>query len=346
VEIQAFNKDFEIVGILKPFNFQWRRRYYACGDYELLINANEYDSTMRYIYFRDRNEVAFINKVEYKESSQGKFIYLTGYFIEYILYDFLDNLQDRTWATGKLGYYLNTLVASIPSKDVPITIAYNPNVNDIGSKVTVNADAYKEIGEVCYKLVETQECSQKLKYDINTNYFIYDVWQGLDRTQSQSINPFLTFSDTIGNLKNIDVSVDDSDYKNYCVVVGKTATVIVDWSNGGYKKSIKIDKTSVAKQDDQTDAEYIEALKTEGTLALLNHKKRTNIKFDVDKNYYEYLKDYNLGDKADVIINKLGTHETHRIIEVHEIYKDNKQEIKIVLGDKKKKIYEKSEVLQ
>lgn len=93
--------------------------------------------------------------------------------------------------------------------------------------------------------------------------------------------------------------------------------------------------------ESETDAQAKEAGKQQAKLDLLNHTRITNVSFEPANKAFEYLKDYDLGDRVNLTIDKISQTYAFRIIEVDEVYTNNTREIKLQFGDSKKLNYKK-----
>lgn len=91
MQLIALKNDYTICAILNPINVQWNRKYYECGDFSIQISSRDYLNDMTYIYFDDRPETGIIQKVEYSETVNGRFIQLSGFFLEKELDDKIIN---------------------------------------------------------------------------------------------------------------------------------------------------------------------------------------------------------------------------------------------------------------
>ena len=87
MELLALDADFEPVGYLSYINLQWTREYYTAGQYSVQVAAGDYDPRMAYLYTPERPEMGIIHKVERTENIKGRFIQISGYFLERLLWD-------------------------------------------------------------------------------------------------------------------------------------------------------------------------------------------------------------------------------------------------------------------
>ena len=336
MQLLALDAGFEPVAYLPYFNLQWTREYYQVGQFSVQIAAAYYDPAMAYLYTPDRPETGIIQKVELTETVKGRFVQLSGFFLEAILNDKV------VYPT----YYAN---GSIPTAVVAMLRQYKDDiplltVADAPAALT-DAATWQETGgqlaTVAYTKLQTVQHSLRCRYDYQENTITAEVWQGLDRTQEQTDNPFVTFSDGFGNLAQVDASVDRSNYKNYAVVAGQDQAenrkvAFADLSGGGYKRILYVDARSEPwDPEKQTEAEYLAGLEQKGLDALLNYTVIRNVDIQAAASGFVYLEDWDLGDRVDAIVADIGLAVQARIVTVREVFKQNNHTVEIELGDKK-----------
>ena len=335
MQLLALDKDFQPVGYLIPLNLQWTREYYTIGQFSIQVAAEGYTPDMAYLYRPDRPETGIIQKVQLTESLKGRFVQLSGYFLEAILNDKV------VWPT----YYAS---GSLPAAVVQMLRQYKGDIPllDVSDAPAMQADdAWQETGgalaTVAYTRLQTMQMSLRCRYDYLAGRITAEVWQGLDRTQEQSTNPFVVFSDTFRNLAQVDATLDTSNWKNYAVVAGQDEgsarkVAYADLSEGGYRRILFVDARSERwDPDEQSEAEYLESLRQRGLDALLDYQVIRSVDIDATQAGFTYLQDWDLGDKVDVALPDIGLAMQGRIITVHEVLKNNVSSISITLGDKK-----------
>lgn len=326
------NKDFELLGELSPSNVQWNRKYYEFGDYSIVIPKNEYDINAKYIYRTDRKQLGIINKPAYDDSN--KYITLSGYFIEKKLNDKV--IYPTFQGKGEVSSVCSNLFNQY-KKDLPINIYA---IQEMASNQDIDIQITgEELGTKLYSILQTQEMSFKVDYDFFTNSLTLRFYKGLDRTQDQTQNNFVTFSRSFDNISSVKADIDDSNYKNYFIVAGGEEGVnrvveYVDLSNGGYQKECFIDARDLQQQEGQSLDDYKLELRQRGLEKAQDYLKVTNITFNPVTSSYTYLVDYDLGDKCDIIINELGILIQARIIAVYEVIKNGYTTIELEFGDK------------
>jgi len=72
-----------------------------------------------------------------------------------------------------------------------------------------------------YKLCKEDELSIKLWYDFNSNQIVFNVWQGLDRVDTQNENTWAIFSRNFENILDDEYSIDSTKYRNFAYVKGE-----------------------------------------------------------------------------------------------------------------------------
>lgn len=336
MQLLALDSGFQPVAYLAYFNLQWTREYYEIGQFSVQIAAAAYKPEMAYLYTPDRPETGIIQKVELTETIKGRFVQLSGYFLEAILNDKV--VYPTYYASGSIPA---TVVAMLRQykEDIPLlTVADAPTVQGDG---TSWQETGGQLATVAYTKLQTVQHSLRCRYDYQANTITAEVWRGLDRTQEQTVNPFVTFSDGFGNLTEVDASKDTSNYKNYAVVVGQDQAenrkvAYADLSGGGYKRTLYVDARSERwDPSKQTEEEYLAGLQQLGLDKLLDYMVITNVDIQAASSGFVYLQDWDLGDRVDAIVEDIGLAMQARIVTVREVIKQNNHTIEIELGDKK-----------
>lgn len=342
MEIAALDGQFNKLLYLRYINLQWTRRYYTFGEFSVQIPLHFYDGNMAYIYADARPELGIVQKVEITNTSTGDYAQLSGYFYEYRLIDkVIYPLYNGYGTAEKIAHELFNRY----KEDSGISAG---SLKGIGT-TTALQESDAELGKKLYSFLQTQELSYKIGFNYETKNFVFEVWQGTDRTQDQTANNFVVFSDSRGNLTDLDLVMDSSNYKNYAIVIGngeyvdgKQIAVYVDHSLGGYKRKLFVDKKSEHLDTTQTRQEYESALAQAGEEALLKYTEITNIEFSVNPEGFSYPRDFDLGDKCDIVIDSVGLAFTARITEIFEVFKENRHTVTLSIGDKVPTNYEKA----
>lgn len=336
IEVYALDSGFQLVTVNIPYtNLQWNRKYYEAGDFSMQVPIEAFDPSWAYVGSSERPEFGVVQKVDYTQD-QTEYVQVSGFFYEKVL----DDKVCYPRYTGDVSS-TETAVRNILTKykaDIPIELG-QANSPLLGERTQSDfSDDY--LGTKLYSILETRELSQRVVYDYVNDRLVWGVWQGLDRSQSQDDNPWAVFSSAFGNVEQADVTQDVSDYKNYCIIPanaddnGKESVVeYVDWSNGGYQRQMVLDRRSSRPEEDQTDADFRAGLQQEGAEALLEHQVVQDVDVDADED--GYMRDYDLGDRCDIIIPTLGIDVEARIVEVSEVFKSGAHTVTLGFGNKR-----------
>lgn len=334
MELLALDENFNPIRYLNYINLQWDRAYYECGTFSVRLSASEYSSDIAYLYTKDRPETGIAQKVLYETTIKGAFVQISGFFLEHILNDKI--IYPTYYASGNLETAIRAMIARYKA-DIPLLTL--GAAQGLGTAVT-----WQETGgamdTVCYTALQTQALSLRCRYVLTENKIYFEVWQGIDRTQDQTANNFVTFSRGFGNLQQATVDSDRSNAKNFALVAGSgegaaRITQEVDCSNGSYRQKIFVDAKSIAYDPDkQTLAAYKESLVQKGLEELLKYQNIFNVDVTVNATQFAYMTDFDLGDKIDIIIDDIGIALTARIIAVHEVIKNGAHIVNLEIGDK------------
>lgn len=334
IQLYALDDKFRMVTVNIPYtNLQWTRRYYDFGDFSAQIPLKHFDESWAYIGSPDRKELGIVQK---ELASDFDHIQVSGFFAEKMLdykacYPrYIGDAQKTETAVRRIfERYKDGLPIKLGPENSPL----------LGDR-TQSDFSDDQLGTKLYSILESRECSYSVRYDFMQNQLYLDVWQGLDRTSSQSKNPFQTFSYEFGNVMERTMDFDDSDYFNYVIIPANAddngveqQTFYLDWTNGEPRRSFVKDMRSSRPEDGQSMADFKEACIQEAIEALMSRRKVESVDLNVvDKGY---MTDYDLGDKCDVMLSDLGISMQTRIVEVSEVFKADGHTLTVGLGNKR-----------
>lgn len=338
MDIYALDSNFNLLAIGIPYsNLQWTRRYYEAGDFQVELPINVYDPSWAYIGTNDRPELGMIQKIE--EYGEGDVnVLLSGFFCEKML-------DEKVCYPRYVGDASSTELAvrNIFTRykgSLPISLG-TINSPALGDR-TQSDFSDDELGRKLFSILESRECSLRVEYDFIANNLKLKVWKGKDRTQSQSVNSFQTFSSSFANIIDKSIDVDESAYKNYAIIPanaddnGKEKNVYyIDWTFGDKRREIVIDMRSSTPEENQSMSDFRDSVIQEASEQLLEFAKIEEVNI-VQAGNAGYMEDYDLGDKCDVILSDVGIKMETRIVEVLEVFKaEGGHEVTIGLGNKR-----------
>ena len=351
MELFMLDKDFQVCGLVDDFSsLIWNRKYYECGNFNLQVCGRYWNQLKgaKYIYSKNFKETGIIEALNYSTTTQGIDIQVSGRFLE-------SKLSQRVIDTTKIFKNMTTedIVRSLVSMYV---------INSSGRKIqNVELSEKKGLGRIrtmqmtgdnlldkIYELCKEDELGIYLRYDFENNKMVFDVWQGLDRVDTQNENTWAIFSRNFENILEDSYSLDETKYCNFAYVAGETGdkrrvVITIDKiKNGEERKELYVDARDIQSEtyDDDgnvskiPEAEYKEMLRERGIQKLNEHNKVETANFSIDSlANLEYGKDFNLGDKVIYKNEALGFNVENRIVEVTESYENENKTLDIVFGD-------------
>ena len=328
MELIGLDAKFQTVRVLSCINIQWNRKYYEAGQFAIQLYISNWSASIAYIHTVERPEVGMVQKVETEHSLKGDFVNVSGFFLEGMLnWKVTYPYQSRN---GNLSAACKAMVASLMA-DTGVTVPANA---DLGASVVLESKG-EYLGDALYAALEAQELSQRIWLDYDNAVLHYGIWQGLNRTQSQSVNPYAVFSQNFGTVDSLTLTRDYSAYRNGAVVLYEGGAVTLDLrADASEPKRLLFIDTSLSADEGQSPESFLLMVQAEGRKQLLEYPKLISIDATVLQNNYLYLQDYDLGDKCDVQDDRLRQAFESRIIEVQEVWKENTHSVTLVFGDK------------
>lgn len=130
------------------------------------------------------------------------------------------------------------------------TLAYaEPEITGV---TKVMNPSMKNLGDLLREELNLIDATFSIDYSFTEDKFLFSIWRGKDRTQSQTENPWATFSSDWGTIYGYEASWDISDYRNKCFVLldytvpasfdlyGKPEVKRdLEWGNDGYTYTLK-----------------------------------------------------------------------------------------------------------
>lgn len=345
MQFRGLDKNFVLLAEVPAVEMEWRRRYEEYGCYEARLYANDYDPAIEYIWNTITNEVGIIEVRELITNDEGTFIHIKGYFIESWLSrggaPFISGTTPINISTGCADMIRNYVISGSNGGAGESLISIG-NIKTTSKKAVFDAEDDQEAGIICQKRLKKVDYSQRLRFDYENTKFYYDIWQGVDRS-IEGPN-FCVFSDSLGNISEVNYSFDGSNYKNFAFIRidrgnDRFITHSYDWRKTGERKRVL--NMTFQDSESSTDTEARTAAENEAILQLLDRRNIESITFEPMVEWFEYMKDYDLGDKIFLVIVSLELSATFRIIGVDESYENGNRTVELHFGDMKKANYQR-----
>ena len=350
----ALDSSYQIVALLRCTNIQWNRKYYESGTFSLEIPLEQYDSSYQYIYTKDRPEMGMITQINFINQSGYKAINLSGHFLENelnkrIVYrkGISNIINGPSWMNqeGKaedVAYaYFNAFkdVSISQSGDtVDCILGIESGQSLSRGKISNHERCGEKLGSKIYSILKPSEMSYRVSYDFESNEKLFSVWSGYDRTQDQSDNNPVTFSTRYGNIKNPNILIETTNYCNSCIIDNENNNTVYSralLSNGAEDEDYIFSyvKSSVNKGDYDSDSAFYTAMESEGKKDLNERVKLINVEFDAMEGSYEYMEDFDLGDKCNVEIPEVNISADAVLIGCYEVIKSGTHSLTLEFGE-------------
>ncbi len=328
MELLGLDAAFEPVRTLQCVNIQWNRRYYEAGEFALQLRAADWETAIAYLYAADRPETGMVQKVETEHTVKGDFVNVSGFFLEGMLN--WKAVYPRCWGVANVADQCRAMAAPALA-DTGVTVAAGPA---LGGNVAFDLLG-DQLGDATYALLQLQELSQRIRLQYPDGGLCYEVWQGLDRCQSQSENAYAVFSQGFGTVDALTLTRDTSDYRNVAIAVfdGGAITVDIRASAAEVRRELVVE-TGLSQEDAQSAADFYAAVDTAARAELAKHPQLVNLDATVLQQNALYRREYDLGDKCDVRDDRLQLAYEARIIEVNEVWKNNTHQVSLQFGEK------------
>ena len=225
MEILLLNKEFQICGIIDDFSsLLWNRKYYECGNFNLQVGLEyiKQFKNAKYVYSKEFKETGILEYFNDKAiTNQGIMLETSGNFIESIIgYKVINkpqNFKDKT-TEEIIRSLVNNFV--INSGDVSIKNIVLGEYKGLGKVRTVQVTEGNLLDKI-YELCKEDELSIKLWYDFDNQQMVFEVWQGLDRVDTQNDNTWAIFSRNFENILEDQYYIDNTKYRNFAYVKGE-----------------------------------------------------------------------------------------------------------------------------
>ena len=351
MELLLLDKDFQICGLIDDFSsLVWNRKYYECGNFNLQIGIKywkQFKNAM-YVYSKDFVETGILETLNHKTTTQGTEIQRSGRFLESMLVDRVINKTQsfKNMITEDIIRSLvNTFAINVGTRSIlKLTLGERKGLGRSRTMQITGGNLLDKIYELC----KEDELSIQLWYDFDNNQLVFEVWQGLDRRDTQNGNTWAIFSRNFENITQDEYSYDETKYRNFAYVAGEDTggnRVIVEVDRvkeGEKRKELWVDARDIQSEtyDDEgnsskiPDVEYREMLRERGIEKLNEYNKVETADFSIDTlANLEYKKDFDLGDKVIYKNDELGFNVENRIIGVLEAYENGNKTLDVSFGD-------------
>ena len=346
-EVMALDADFAIVSLLRYVNLQWTRKFYEAGTFSIQIPLKQYSPSFKYIYTKDRPEVGEISQINFIDNET---VNISGFFLEEklnirVVYPmpYKTNITNNPDWVVKRGTAEDVALAFFEAfKDVEFTSGDNTTLCELGINsaesqgrgVTVEHTRQGEqLGDKLHEILKPSLMSYRVNYDFVTSEQNIEILQSKDCTQdnTENNNPVI-FSTRYGNLRNPNIVLSDTDYKNAYFVSAKYTQsgnddIIILEANTEKTAADTSDRflfiqSSDARSNYASEEEYIAALHAASHNEIEKHSITMSFDFDATLGSYIYREDFDIGTRCSIEVSDIGISADAVLIECAEVIKE------------------------
>lgn len=349
VELYVLDKNLNLLGILEGFfSLRWVRRYSKCGEFELHCRLTSDTisllQTGNVVWKNDDEEAGII---EYRNislnSQKEETLIIKGRFATSLLGRRIiwgtEIINDT--AEVAIRMLINNHAINPSNADRIIPFLELGELKGFTQEISKQT-SYTNLLDTVEEIALTSELGFKTKLDVVNKKFIFDIYEGLNRTVGQTINAPAIFAPEFENILEQEYTDSINNYRNVALVGGigegtERKLVTVGSGAGLDRFEIFVDQKNLSNEVDgvtMTDDEY-EALLTQKGLEILAEKAE-NRTFDSQVNLNSnlvYRQDFDLGDIVTCTSKKWGVTIDTRITEIEEVYDTNGNSINVTFGN-------------
>lgn len=305
----------------------WTSRYNQVGDFELCVPASTVAKAMIqkgfYVVRDDDENVGIVEdiKFQYNEDASDTAI-ISGRFLAALLGRRI--IAEQTTVEGKISGCINTLInqnvmyPSIMERSISNFILGSYDIAPIMKAQYTGKNLLETISEICV----TYGIGFKVILN-SSNQFVFQLYEGTDRTYDQQVNPWVIFSDKYDNLLSSEYEENYQNIATAVLVAGEGEGLdrktkwVTDDQTGINRYEVYKDQRNLRSNDgDITDAEYEQLLEESGKESLT--KYTTAFSGNVYFGNIKYKQDVNLGDLCVIENSEWNVHINCRLLEVIE----------------------------
>lgn len=319
MEFRVLDEDFVQVHVLDVFESAiWTDRFFEAGDFKikLPLTADNYERVLvgRYVWNSTSDRIMMIEKIVIDSSSaEGSMMTISGRSLEYLMFRRIiwgqrrhqTNLHDTIKAM-----IMENMVAPSDGARAMSWLTWEDNPDSRLYSIQVDV---QHTGDNLYtavtELLEKHHVGIAFLYDGPGQIRIH-LEVGVDRSYSQSTNPFVVFSPRFDNLISGRFASDISTLKTVALVGGpgegsaRIYETVSSGATGGWnRREVFVNASSVRDKDDDNNTipeSTVRAnLREEGTTKLGLSENQHLIEFDgetAEHTMYQYGVDYRIGD--------------------------------------------------
>ena len=342
-QVKVYNTDLMRQGVIDVYrSLIWTRKYKEAGTVELHAALNRRNLEL----LREGHIIAMTGSVE-SAAIEGVSV---------------DDYSNEITATGRMlsaglsRRVIKTVVnvSNMAYEDIMrklVAIAAIDNENPLphitlgerkgmGKTATLQV-SYKDLYAYLIKLSACSNLGFRVRGDYKEKKFLFEVYEGKDRSENQKENKRVIFSEVYRNMSNATYTTNSQNYKTHAIVfgdgTGEARTIMeaaVDGAASGWeRREVAVDARNI-QRDKLTEAQYKAALIQRGTEKLAEYGIVECLEaVTLPEVNFKYKRDYDLGDIVTVNKKAWGIKMEKRITEIQEVYENGGFQIVPTFGN-------------
>lgn len=355
MELYVLDTDFRVLGVVDNYEcLVWQRNYYKPSSFSMQIipTFEQFELLKKgniLLKIDDTKEAMYIDHRELEENDEGvEVLVVSGYSL-------------TQWLDRRITLYkeveegnAETVIRNYVERHCINPKEVNRKINNLIQGINNNLgdvinylSHYNQLSEEIEIISKANELGCKIDLDLDNKQYVFEVYQGLDRSINQEVNSKAIFSTEFENISNQKYVDSDNDYRNMVLVAGagedvNRKTLTLGTENKGldrYELFVDARDISDTKQQGENEVsipieEYNKLLEVRGKEKLSECTKVET--FDcalINVNSLIYRVDFDLGDKVSIINKKWGLMLNERIVSITETYDEEGLNIDIEIGN-------------
>lgn len=253
MDLYIYSPTIEQQGVIDSYSsFRWRRRFFEPGEFELHCPATSENLSLliegNVIHRLDRKEGGLIEGVAVSTSENGDEIAITGRFLSSKLSDRI--ITPTINFSGAAEVAMRQIVSDNAITARPISYLSLGTLNNFAPTVNFQA-TWKTVLDVLITLSKSSNIGFRVRIDVPNKALIFETYQGTDRTVTQSVIPYVLFSNEFNNIVGPTYTLNSQNYKNYAIVGGE--------GEGAARVIVEVDQTNDGKNIISVDQDFWES---------------------------------------------------------------------------------------
>lgn len=360
MEIYVYDREMKLRGVIDRItSLIWTRRYWACGEFRLLVPFTEDHVRLlvknNLILKRGDTEAAEIRYITITKNAQGlEEIEVQGKFLVAWLGKRIVTKQIIRQDTAQSIIYEIARQTATDPVDAARAI---PNLSIAADGADAGSDTVDYTSEAftnAQLAIETAATAAKLgirvKSDVRTGAHVFSVYRGWDLTAANADgNAPCVFSQEFDNIVEQDFTNSVENLKTTAFVggeekegVARKIAEVGDAAAGLDRDEVFVNATDIVQEHEDeegnpvtlTDDQYMAALSARGAEELEQYAE--TLAFGSRINTFanlQYRTDYDIGDRVTCINKRWGVRIDVRITEIAETYETGGEQIDITFGE-------------